>query len=131
MTDEAAMRATVMRYFECLNSDNWEGMSEIWHEDGALRAVGAKPRDDRDAVIGYFSKLFAPWPEHDDTATRLVISERDGTVLAEVVFTGTTADGRNVVFDAIDVFDLADGRIKKLSTWYDIDYARKSLAASP
>jgi hypothetical protein len=79
-------------------------------------------------VIGYFSKLFNPWPEHEDRPTRLVISERDGTVLAEVAFTGRAPDGRQVAFDAIDVFDIVDGAIKKLTNWYDIDFARRSLA---
>lgn len=123
------MRRTVMRYFDCLDNENWVGMREIWHEDGQLRAVGARPRDDVDGVIGYFSKLFDPWPEHVDNPTRLIVSERDGTVVAEVTFTGRTQDGRQVDFDAIDVFDLVDGRIKKLTNWYDIDLARKSIAA--
>jgi ketosteroid isomerase-like protein len=121
------MRAVVLRYFECLNTEDWDGMRAIWREDGELRAVGARPRHDREGVIGYFSKLFDPWPEHEDRPTRLVISERDGTVLAEVTFTGRTLDGRQVSFDAIDVFDLVDGAIKKLTNWYDIDLARRAL----
>jgi ketosteroid isomerase-like protein len=129
MTDESAMRKVVLRYFECLNSEDWDGMREIWREDGQLRAVGARPRNDREGVIGYFSKLFTPWPEHEDRPTRLVISERDATVLAEVTFSGRpTAESDMVVFDAIDVFDLVDGRIAKLTNWYDIDFARRSIA---
>jgi ketosteroid isomerase-like protein len=128
VTDEATLRATVLRYFQCLDNEDWDGMREIWHEDATLRAVGARPRDDREGMIEYFAKIFVPWQKHEDRPTRLVISERDGTVMAEVTFTGVTADGRTVVFDAIDVFDLVDGRIKKLTNWYDIDYARKLLA---
>jgi ketosteroid isomerase-like protein len=128
VTAEPTMREVVLRYFRCLDTEDWAGMTEIWCEDGVLRAVGARPRDDRDAVIGYFSKLFGPWVKHEDKPTRLVISEPDQTVLAEVTFTGTTGDGREVVFEAIDVFDFRDGRIAKLSNWYDIDFARKSLA---
>jgi ketosteroid isomerase-like protein len=122
------MRQVVLRYFRCLDTEDWEGMAEIWCRDGVLRAVGARPRDDRDAVIEYFSKLFRPWVKHEDKPTRLVISERDGTVLAEVTFTGTSRDGLEHTFDAIDVFDFRDGRIARLSNWYDIDYARKSIA---
>ncbi len=122
------MQRVIMRYFECLDTENWEGMREIWHEDGRLRAVGARPRNDREGMIEYFSKIFMPWQEHVDKPTRLIVSERDGTVVAEVTFTGRTADGREVSFDAIDVFDLVDGRIAKLTNWYDIDYARKSIA---
>jgi ketosteroid isomerase-like protein len=123
------MREVVGRYFGCLDAEDWDGMRALWQEDGRLRAVSARPRDDRDAVIGYFSKLFEPWPEHVDRPVRLVVSEAEQTVVAEVEFRGRTPDGREVVFEAIDVFDFgADGRIAKLSNWYDIDYARRSLA---
>lgn len=125
---EAVLRAVTLRYFECLDAEDWEGMRAIWSESGELRAVGARPRNDRDGVIAYFAKLFAPWPEHHDSPTRLVISERDSTVMAEVTFTGRTLAGREVSFDAIDVFDIIDGKIRKLTNWYDIDYARRVIA---
>lgn len=126
--DDATMRTTVLEYFRCLDNEDWDAMREIWHEDGTVRAVGARPRDDREGMIQYFSKIFVPWQRHEDKPTRLVVSEAEGVVLAEVTFTGVTEDGRTVVFEAVDVFDLVDGRIKKLTNWYDIDYARKSLA---
>lgn len=102
-------------------------MAELWREDAELRAVGTRPRHDRDGVIAFFSKLFLPWPDHEDKPTRLVISERDQTVLAEVTFSGTTGDGREVAFDAVDVFDFRGERIAKLTNWYDVDYARRAL----
>ena len=128
MTDEATMRAVVLEYFRCLDTENWVRMRELWTPDGRLRAVGARPRDGADAVIGYFSKLFDPWPAHEDKPVRLVVSEPDQTVLAEVVFTGRTPAGSDVRFEAVDVFDFAGGRIAKLSNWYDIDFARRALA---
>jgi ketosteroid isomerase-like protein len=127
MTDAATMRAVTMRYFECVNTENWPGMREIWCEDGEFRAVGARPRQDRDSVVAFFGKLFSPWKYHDDHPTRLVVSENDATVLAEVTFTGRTDNGREVTFDAVDVFDFAGGRIRKITNWYDIDYARRAL----
>jgi hypothetical protein len=48
--------------------------------------------------------------------------------VAEVTFSGTTADGRDVTFDAVDVFDLEDGLIRRFSNWYDIAYARRVLS---
>jgi ketosteroid isomerase-like protein len=125
---EATLRTVVLRYFCCLDAEDWDGMADIWCEDGQLRAVGARPRNDRDAVIGYFGKLFTPWVEHADRPTRLLICEREEAVVAEVTFIGTTRDGREVSFDAIDVFDLRAGRIARLTNWYDIDYARRALA---
>jgi ketosteroid isomerase-like protein len=118
--------AAARRYFDCLDAEDWVGMREIWTDDGELRAVGARPRSGIDDVIGYFSKLFTPWAEHRDAPTRVIVS--GDTVVAEVTFTGTTRDGRTVSFDAVDVFDTRDGRIRRLSNWYDIAYARKVIA---
>ena len=37
---------------------------------------------------------------------------------------------RGVVFDAVDLFDVDDGRIRRLSNWYDLVYARKAQGAA-
>jgi ketosteroid isomerase-like protein len=122
-----ANEKTVRSYFECLDAEDWTRMRTLWQPDADLRAVGARPRSGVDDVIGYFSALFAPWPEHEDRPTRFIA---DGDAIAvNVTFYGTTADRREVSFDAVDVFDLRDGRIARLTNWYDIAYARKVLAA--
>jgi ketosteroid isomerase-like protein len=118
---------TVRRYFYCLDHEDWVQMRELWHEDGTLRAVGARPRDGIEDVMGLFPKLFVPWLRHRDEPTRII--DAGDTITVEVTFTGTTADGREVTFDAVDLFDLHDGRIERMSNWYDTSYARKMLAA--
>jgi ketosteroid isomerase-like protein len=123
MTNEEVVR----RYFYCLDHEDWVQMRELWHDDGTLRAVGARPRDGIEDVMNLFGKLFVPWPKHCDEPTRIV--HGGDTVLVEVTFTGTTGDGREVSFDAIDVFDLRDGKIGRMTNWYDTAYARKMLAA--
>jgi ketosteroid isomerase-like protein len=120
---------TVRSYFACLDSEDWARMRTLWHADAELRAVGARPRQGVDEVIGYFSNLFTPWPKHEDRPMRLLDS--GDTIVVEITFFGTTPDGRDVSFDAVDVFDLRDGRIVKLTNWYDIAYARKVLAEAP
>jgi ketosteroid isomerase-like protein len=119
----------VRRYFRCLDEEDWETMGTLWHEDSELMATGARPRRGREEVLGYFSKLFVPWPAHADTPTRMI--ESGSTIVAEVTFTGRTADGREVSFDAVDIFDCEDGRIRRMTNWYDVAYARRLLAESP
>jgi ketosteroid isomerase-like protein len=118
---------TVRDYFRCLDQEDWEGMRRLWTEDAELRAVGGRPRSGREEVLGFFEKLFAPWTAHEDRPTRLIIA--GDVVTAEVLFLGTTAEGREVNFEAIDLFDLHDGQIARMSNWYDIAYARKALSA--
>jgi ketosteroid isomerase-like protein len=116
----------VRHYFVCLDTEDWKTMRTLWHRDAELRAVGARPRYGLDEVIGYFSKLFTPWQRHSDAPTRLILS--GDTVVAEVTFRGTTAGGREVSFDAVDIFDFDGGLIRRLTNWYDIAYAREALA---
>ena len=39
----------------------------------------------------------------------------------EITFTGETVDGVPSTFEAVDVFTLEDGLIRRLTTWYDLD----------
>lgn len=121
---------TIRDYFRCLDEEDWDGMRRLWTDDAELRAVGGRPRSGRDEVLGFFEKLFDPWVEHEDRPLRIVVAT-DGEIevgTADVRFLGTTADGREVSFEAVDVFDLHDGRIARMSNWYDIALARKALA---
>src|SRR5581483_6596819 len=37
-----------------------------------------------------------------------------------------THEGTPVTFEAVDVFTIADGKIARLTTWYDVDAVRES-----
>jgi ketosteroid isomerase-like protein len=124
--DASGAEEIVQSYFVCLDTEDWDRMRTLWHPEAELRAVGARPRHGIDDVITYFSKLFDPWPRHTDSPTRLM---RCGdTFTVEVTFIGTTPDGREISFDAVDIFDLHGGLIRRLANWYDIAYARRVLS---
>jgi ketosteroid isomerase-like protein len=121
MSNEAIVR----QYFTCLDTEDWPAMRQLWRPDCELRAVGARPRSGIDEVITYFSRIFESWAEHEDQPTRLITA--GDTIVAEVTFVGLSRSDQRAKFDAIDVFDLEDGRIRSLSNWYDIALARKVL----
>ncbi len=65
------------------------------------------------------------------TTTRPRIIEAGRTVTVEIHYTGKLENGQPIEFDAIDVFDLDDdGRIVRLSSWYDSHAVRRSLRAA-
>jgi ketosteroid isomerase-like protein len=113
-------------YFRAVNAEDWDGFRTLWAEDSTVLAVGARPRRGVDDVMGLYTKMFNHWPKHRDVPSRTLV---DGnTVTVEVHFIGTTEDGRELQFDAVDVFDLEDGQIKKLTNWYDTSRVRAMIA---
>jgi ketosteroid isomerase-like protein len=118
----------IRRYFDGLNNEDWEDFTGIWTEDAELVGVGARTREGRDDVMTYYSNVLVPYPVHHDDPYAIHVA--GDVVTVEIRFTGETHEGVPVEFEAVDVFTLRDGRIARLTTWYDIDRVRK-LAAQP
>lgn len=110
-------RRVVEAYFDAINTDRFAALEPLWHPDGELHAVGAPARIGRAAVLAHFPAVLAGYAEHDDRVTRWI--EAGDTIVTEIQFVGRIRDGRPVEFDAVDVFDLRDGLITRLSSWYD------------
>ena len=53
--------------------------------------------------------------------------EAGDTIVTEIHFEGALTDGRPVEFDALDVFDLAEGRIRRIATWFDTRDVRRQV----
>lgn len=115
------------RYFHLMNNEQWDEFADLWADDAVLIAVGVPPRHGRDEIVAHYGRLFRAFTEHLDTPTRVL--ECGDAVTVEVRFDGTTPDGRTVSFDAVDVFDVSDGRIVRLSNWYDLVHVRRMLSA--
>jgi ketosteroid isomerase-like protein len=119
--------AAVQRYFECINGEDWDGLRAVFADDVELRPVGVPPRHGVEAAVDYYATLLVGFPEHDDQPQRFLVSGDSVTV--EIHYVGRTAAGAEVVFDAVDVFDVEDGRIKRVSIWYDTHGVRRQVAA--
>ncbi|WP_420432886.1 nuclear transport factor 2 family protein [Candidatus Poriferisocius sp.] len=108
---------TVKEYFTALNTEDWELMASVLHPELDLVPSGSRPRTGADKAIAMFQKIFERFPVHADDPTRFIC---DGTtVVVEITFTGATQDGQELSFDAVDIFDVQDGRICRLSQWFD------------
>jgi ketosteroid isomerase-like protein len=110
-----------------MNGDRWDIFGEVWTEDAEHMAVGAGSRTGRDTIVDFYSRLFRAWEVHDDHPTRFI---GDGdSFCVEVYFRGRMHDGRELEFPAIDVIDVRDGQISRLTNWYDIAWLRKQLGS--
>lgn len=109
--------ATVKNYFIALNTEDWDLMDSVLHPELDLIPSGSRPRIGSDKAIAMFQKVFERFPVHQDNPTRFL--EAGNTVVTEISFAGATRDGQEVAFDAVDIFDVEDGRIYRLSQWFD------------
>lgn len=112
-------------YFEAINAEDFERLSGVWTDTAELRAVGSRPRRGRDEIMAFYRGLFTPWAKHLDRPTRIMIA--DDVVVTEIEFKGVTHAGKELAFEALDVFDLAAGSIARLTTWYDLGWVRSQL----
>ena len=122
----ANVPAVVHRYFELMNGDRWDVFGEVWAQDAEHMAVGAGTRRGRAAIVEFYSRLFRAWEVHDDRPTRFLVA--GDAVTVEVTFHGRTRDGREVEFPAVDIIDVRDGEITRLTNWYDVAWLRKELS---
>ena len=120
MTAEGSNRsplAVVKDYFTALNDEDWDLMASVLHPELDLIPSGSRPRIGSDKAIAMFQKIFERFPVHQDNPTRFL--EAGNTVVVEITFNGATQGGQEVSFDAVDIFDVEDGRIYRLSQWFD------------
>ena len=115
----------VERYFAAVDAEDFDTLRRLLHPDVALTACGSGPRQGSEAVIALFRAIFERFPVHSDRPTRLIC---DGsTVVAEIHFEGRSATGVDVTFEAVDVFDIVDGRIVRLTQWLDSAHLERQL----
>lgn len=124
-----AQQRVLDAYFDALNGERYDAVAALFAHDGVLVAPGLPPRRGRDEIATYFARALRPYPKHVDDPTRVIHAERVATV--EITFTGAMADGTQITFDAVDVFDFDAGyRVSRLSSWYDSYLVRQRLATA-
>lgn len=110
--------SVVAAYFSAVNERRFDDLIALFHDDAEVRPVGARRRVGREDIAAYYPPLLAGFSaSHDDPQEVHVAGE---VVTVEIAFTGTTVGGREVAFDAVDVFRIRSGRIASLRILYDI-----------
>ena len=124
MTDQTAPEA-VRTYFDAINADQWDRLDDALAPDVVISPPGMDEVHGLEAAKAHYARLLANLPEHVDEPTRVLPSGDSVTV--EIDYRGRTDDDRPVTFKAVDVFDLVDGRIARVSIWYDTHGVRRQL----
>jgi ketosteroid isomerase-like protein len=118
----------VRRYFAAVNGDRFDDLRDVFAPDVVLEMAGSARRDGVDAALGYYPRALSALPVHDDEPVSVLTSDDGRRIAVEIAFTGTTTDGRPVVFAAVDLFDVDEqGRVARLRSFYDTNLVAAAL----
>ena len=109
----------IRRYFHGVNNEDWDDFRGIWHDGAVIEVVGGTRVQGWEEILPYYVRALAGFPVHHDDPYAVHVA--GDTVTVEIAFTGETVEGVPAAFEAVDVFTLEDGRVRKLTTWYDLD----------
>jgi hypothetical protein len=119
VTSVADAPEAIRRYFAGVNGEDWDDFRGIWHEDAEVDVVGGLRFRGLDEIMAYYPRVLAGFPVHHDDPYGIHVS--GDVVTVEIAFRGETSAGVEATWEAVDVFHLVDGKVKRLTTWYDMD----------
>jgi ketosteroid isomerase-like protein len=117
----------VQKYFASLNETRLDDLGKVFAEDATLRFPAYEPIRGRTAIQSFYTAILNYYPKHFDNPVKFFCSD-DGGVAVEIHFEGETIKGQPMVFDAVDVFEVENGRVKNLQIRFDSAKVAQMLA---
>jgi uncharacterized protein (TIGR02246 family) len=114
---DPAAQTVVRRYFDLVNADEVDAMMELFAEDATIEPSSGGVRRGRDDIAAYYRATLAGFAEHHDEPRRVHVART--AIVIELAFVGVATSGAPVTFDALDLFELEGGRIRRVSLWAD------------
>ena len=126
----AALPAPVQGYFDAVHASQPDALANCFAEDAEVHFPMQDPVVGRAKIREFYAGVFVFYARRHDEITAVYKSE-SGNVAAEIHFDGTTGDGKDVTFDAVDVFTVHNNKIRKLRIFYDSAKVLQMLGALP
>jgi steroid delta-isomerase-like uncharacterized protein len=111
MPDET--RSLIERHDDAWNAQDIAALAALYAEDVVFQnhTAGEHAVEGKDAVLEHIRGIFERWPDLRFTSRRLYLS--DGFCTSEWTARATTADGRRIEWDGVDVMPIRDGAIAR------------------
>ena len=104
----AGPRRAHRRYFDGVNSEDWDDFRGIWHDDAVIEVVGGIRVQGWDEILPYYAGALTDFPVHyDDPYTRSRRRRHDHG--RDRVHRRDASTASRSTFEAVDVFTLEDG----------------------
>lgn len=105
-------------YFAAINQTRLGDLEALFAEDASLDFPLFETIRGRRAIREFYEGVLDWYPERYDQVT-CFFTGQEGDVAARIHFEGKTVAARPVIFDAVDLFRVRNGKIEELRIFYD------------
>jgi len=105
-------------YFAAINQSRLGDLEALFAENATLDFPLFETIRGREAIRKFYEGVLAWYPERCDQVT-CFLTGQEGEVAARIHFEGKTVAARPVVFEAVDLFRIRNGKIAELRIFYD------------
>ena len=97
--------ARVTALFSCIDSENWEGLSDLFHKDITYKRPGYDPFVGRSDVMKFYrgERIIKSGKHHVETVTT-----QEGNVICMGHFTGVSKDDKPLNVDFADYYNMSN-----------------------
>src|SRR5262249_47566449 len=117
-------RDLIARHDAAWNDQDVSALATVYAEDVVFQnhTAGGEPGSGRDAALSPIAGIFGRWPALRFSGRRLYVPL--DVCVSEWTATATTADGRRVEWDGVDVMPIHDGAIARKDVYSTSHIAR-------
>ncbi len=118
----------IARHDAAWNDQDASALASVYTEDVVFEnhTAGEDPVSGREAVIAHVAGIFERWPDLRFSSRRLYVTPE--LCASEWTATATTADGRRIEWDGVDVMPIRDGLIARKDVYSTSHIARAQTA---
>jgi uncharacterized protein (TIGR02246 family) len=110
--DAEAVRALIARYDQAWNDQDLDAIHAMHAADVVFHNhTAGEAAEGADAVRSHIAAIFGNWPDLRFSGRRLYV--RADFCASEWTASATTADGRRLEWDGVDLFPIVDGKIAR------------------
>ncbi len=120
----------VRAYFKAVDSMQIEDLMAVFAEDASMHYPLSEPIVGRPAIREFYLGVFERYATGTDHIKRMFFSE-EGDVAVEMFFEATLKTGKEVAFEAVDLFTIKDAKIHKIKVNYDSAKVMQEIGPPP
>ncbi len=122
--------ALARSYFDAVHDGDLDKLAGLFAEDATVYFPVRDPVVGREAIRSFYADVFKLYATRTDDCRR-IFRDSQGNVAVEISFVGKLGSGKEVAFEAVDLFTAKDGRIQELRIFYDSVKVMRMLGTLP